>query len=90
MSSKAYDSYLHLRSGYIVPWIDAISLNINTTHDLTMNPIDLLINPFCFEDKENCFASGSLVNDDGYQLNTTGNLNNYTFNYLQDFGATSL
>lgn len=24
LPSKAYDSYLHLRSGYIVPWIDAV------------------------------------------------------------------
>lgn len=34
MSTKAYDSYLHLRSGYIVPWQNARALKANTTYDL--------------------------------------------------------
>lgn len=34
LRSKAYDFYLHLRQGKIVPHQNATQLNINTTYDL--------------------------------------------------------
>jgi len=90
MSSKAYDAYLHLRSGYIIPWQDAHTLNVNTTFDLQQSPIDILINPVCFPENRTCQAFGSYVNDDGFQLNTTSNVNNFTFSYSQDIDGTAL
>jgi len=34
LSSKAYDYYLHLREGYIIPYQNAKNLKIQTTSDL--------------------------------------------------------
>jgi hypothetical protein len=34
LSSKAYNSYAHLRAGYIIPYQDANTLRVKTIHDL--------------------------------------------------------
>lgn len=34
LQSKAYDSYVHLRNGKIIPWQDATSLGINSIYEL--------------------------------------------------------
>lgn len=87
-SSKAYDAYLHIRGGKIIPWQDAIGLRINSTYDLQQLPVDLLIHPGC--DDISCGASGYYYNDDGFVLDTEGYFNNYTFdfNYAYDGNFT--
>ena len=43
--SKAYDYYVHLREGYIIPVQDAFQINALTIADLQDSPVDLHIHP---------------------------------------------
>lgn len=73
LRTKAYDSYLHLREGYIVPMQDGTKLGeekgVRTVKGLMDEGfVDLHINAKCIDDK--CDASGSYFNDDGETLDT--------------------
>lgn len=75
----AYDYYVHLRDGHIIPAQDAFRTNANTTYALQFQPVDFHINP-----KKTPWApafwsaNGVYINDDGESLNITGNYNEYT------------
>lgn len=78
LPSKAYDFHLHLRGGFIVPMQDAIGLEVSTTHDLQLKPVDfhILID-------ENNRASGDYINDDGVTTKDSG-VNKYSISSYKD------
>jgi alpha-glucosidase (family GH31 glycosyl hydrolase) len=43
LRTLAYDYYLHLREGYVVPMQDTFNLNFSTSADLQKEPVDLYI-----------------------------------------------
>lgn len=43
MSTKVYETYLHLRQGYIIPYQDTSELTLKTSADLQEMPIELHI-----------------------------------------------
>lgn len=45
LRTKAYDYYVHIKDGHIIPFQDAFALNANTTFDLAKHPVDFHINP---------------------------------------------
>mgnify|MGYP000397098479 CR=1 FL=1 len=88
-SSLAYEFYLHLRGGYIVPLQDAEYYSVKTTHDLKKCDVDLHILPLC--DFGKCNATGRYLNDDGISVDVTGKQNIYTLNYVGlQFGVLTL
>jgi hypothetical protein len=74
MNSKAYDVYVHLRQGYIVPMQDGTKLGeenkARTTKDLQNHPVDFHLHPSCETD---CTAKGMYLNDDGVVLDIYNN-----------------
>ena len=78
-NSKAYDYYVHLRQGFIIPIQDAFNINAQTIYDLQAKPVDLHINPSPTPWAPSSWhASGVYINDDGESFNITGNYNQYT------------
>ena len=79
LSTKAYDSYLHLREGYIVPMqnLTNYTATILSTADLQKQPIDLHILPLSDPQTGNWQASGFYLNDDGLNVNFAGEINSY-------------
>jgi len=47
LPSLAYQFYLHLRAGHMVPIQDAEALKVKTSQDLKAAPIELHILPLC-------------------------------------------
>jgi hypothetical protein len=92
MGTKAYDVYLYLRMGYIIPLQEGSSLatlnNVRTTKDLQDHPVDLHLLPDCIN-TQNCMATGKYLNDDGVVFDQTGNVNIYEFAYHQDNSTTT-
>lgn len=43
LRTKAYDWYLHLKEGHLIPFQDAAAYNVNNTYDLQQHPIELHI-----------------------------------------------
>lgn len=84
----AWDFYLHLRSGHIVPMQDATTMKANTTVDLQNKPVDFHIHASC--DASICTASGDYINDDGLVLATKNKQNIYELNYQQSVGSGTL
>lgn len=84
--TKAYDFYLHLREGYIIPMQNATAANINTTAQLQDLPVDFHILGSLNADGQSWAASGSYYNDNGTVLNITDNYNKYT---ISASGSTS-
>jgi len=89
MPTMAYEYYLHLRSGFIVPMQDGSMLakekGARTTADLQKYPVDFHINPAC--NATFCVADGTYLNDDGVILDITANQNIYEMSYVQDLSA---
>jgi len=86
LATKAYDFYLHLRAGYMMPFQDAFKMGydkIKTSQDLKDHPMELHILADC--DGTNCIANGRYLNDDGLSLNVTAN--EYTLAYAQPVGG---
>merc|ERR1711957_845821 len=73
LDSKAYDFYLHLREGYIVPMQDAKALGIMNSADLQEHPVDFHVSPT--SNVTHFIAAGRYLNDDGLVLNVTGHQN---------------
>lgn len=90
LDSKAYDYYVHLREGFIVPMQNATGLGVNTTTDLQDYPVDFHVNPAC-NLSYLCLADGQFINDDGLVLNTTGSQNIYriTYDYSIEYSPSS-
>ena len=89
LPSKAYDFYLHLREGYIVPMQDAKALKAMTSADLQDEPVDFHVSPIA--NGTHFSAMGRYLNDDGLVLNVTGNQNVYAITYESaktDIGST--
>lgn len=89
LDSKAYDFYLHLREGYIVPMQDAKALNAMTSADLQKQPVDFHVSPTA--NTTHFVAMGRYLNDDGVVLNVTGYQNVYGITYESvktDVGST--
>jgi hypothetical protein len=66
LDTKAYDFYVHLRQGYIVPMQNATLFNVMNVADLQKLPVDFHIlgstdNKLGFA----WYAAGVYVNDDG-------------------------
>jgi alpha-glucosidase (family GH31 glycosyl hydrolase) len=85
LSSFAYDFYLHLRGGYMVPMQDAKALKVKTSQDLKVAPFDLHVLPVC--DAQKCAATGRYLNDDGISVDVKGAQNIYTLTYTQPVGG---
>lgn len=77
LRTKAYDFYVHIRDGNIVPLQNATKLNVNTTAQLQQSPIDLHILGTPNKGGEAWYAAGTYINDDGLNLTTQGNYNHY-------------
>ena len=77
LSSKAYDFYVHLRDGYIIPMQDATSLGVLSTTDLQQYPTDFHILGTPGALGMTWYAAGSFVNDLGNetQANIARNYN---------------
>eukprot|EP00347_Sterkiella_histriomuscorum_P022543 403338093 len=75
--SLAYDFYLNLREGYLIPFQDAYKINAQTTNDLTKNPIDLYILGSKQEATPEFSAKGEYFNDNGLVLNLNNEFNHY-------------
>jgi alpha-glucosidase (family GH31 glycosyl hydrolase) len=92
LSTLAYEFYLHLRAGYIVPMQDGVNqnkfLNITTTTAQQSEPIDLYVLPNC--NATFCVSSGSYINDNGEDLDLTNNVNQYDVSYSQDISIPSV
>ena len=67
LSTKAYDFYLHLREGHIVPMQNQTEYGGMNTKDMQNKPVDFLILPSLGGDG-NWTASGHYTNDDGLTL----------------------
>jgi len=89
LSTLAYEFYLHLREGYIVPMQDGVNLNkysdITTTANLQTEPIDLHVLPTC--NATFCVSSGTYINDNGLDNTLDKNTNHYSIDYVQDIAA---
>lgn len=73
LSSKAYEFYLHLRAGHMMPFQDVTTMGyskVKTTQDLKALPVELHVLPLC--DTTSCTATGRYLNDDGISLDVTG------------------
>lgn len=77
LRTKAYDFYVHLREGHIVPMQDATALNINTTAQLQQEYVDFHVLPSLSADETTWSANGLYYNDDGVVFNFTNNSNSY-------------
>jgi hypothetical protein len=89
LDSKAYDFYLHLREGYIVPMQDAKALGAMKSADLQAQPVDFHVSPTSNDTHHH--AMGRYLNDDGTVLNVTGYQNVYAITYESaktDVGST--
>ena len=91
MSTKVYETYLHLRNGFIVPWQDTKNMDFKTSKDLQNAPIELHVlgdpttGPQGFIYWE---AKGTYINDDGEVLDISGNFNGYNFVARMDTNLT--
>lgn len=83
-STKAYDFYVHLYEGHIVPMQNATKLNAMTTFDLQNYPVDLHILGSANKMGEAWYATGTFVNDDGLTTSLNGNYNHYAFAAMAD------
>ena len=92
LSTLAYEFYLHLMGGTIIPMQDgknlALTANVSTTFDLQQQPVDIHVLPICTA--ASCVSSGWYVNDDGEVLDLwpAKVQNNYIFGYKQDLVLT--
>lgn len=76
----AYDSYLHLKEGKIVPMVNATKYKSMNTKQLQQNPIDLHILGKASTWMEGIWtAQGNYYNDDSSVQNGTGYFNSYKF-----------
>jgi hypothetical protein len=81
---------LHLRQGYMVPLQDAKKLDIRTTVDLQKIPVDFHVLPLPSDPSAlNWRASGIYANDDGLNLDVTGNWNQYSFSLVGQYSGTA-
>jgi hypothetical protein len=75
----AYDAYLHIKEGSIVPMQNATAVVANTTHDLQQQPVDFHVlgklSPWSTTAVWG--ARGTYINDDGLNVTTEGNYNQY-------------
>ena len=91
MPSKAYDFFLHLREGHIIPfqnityWEALYEDVFLTTGDTQNYPTSFLVHPTCNETF--CFAEGQYINDDGETTNLTERRNAYKIRFIQDLSA---
>jgi len=92
LSTLAYEFYLHLREGYIVPMQDGVNLNkysnITTTANLQTEPIDLHVLPTC--NATFCVSSGDYINDNGLDNTLSMNMNQYSISYVQSIAAPNV
>lgn len=83
LPSKAYDSYLHIREGWIVPMHDLADLktsNFKTSVDLQNSPISLyVLGSVSQDDPTSWQASGNFFNDNGIVTDLVNNYNLYQF-----------
>lgn len=71
MDTKAYDYYLHLREGFMVPMQDTLTMDsLNNSAELQNMPVDFHINPSC--NTTDCSAEGRYLNDNGWIVDTEG------------------
>lgn len=88
LPSYAFDYYLDLRAGYIIPMqnatkIASLDLNIGknvTTHALQDEPVEIHVMPICNNDTKMCTATGDYINDDGITVDLT-NRHTYKLGY---------
>jgi alpha-glucosidase (family GH31 glycosyl hydrolase) len=82
LPSFAFNYYVHLREGYIVPKQEATEMhNFNSSQYLQNQPVDFHVNPLC---AATCNASGVYLNDDGEVLETEGYRNIYNLSMSWD------
>lgn len=84
LETKAWNFYVHLREGYIVPLQDTAGLKIKTLGELQRHPVDFHVHPGCSASV--CQATGEYLNNDGLVLDLTGNQNTYQLSYRQRVG----
>jgi alpha-glucosidase (family GH31 glycosyl hydrolase) len=88
LPTKAYDFYLHLREGSLVPMQNgtelAKTMNVSSTHDLQQHPVELHLLPLCDIPSGTCIATGSYYNDDGVVFDTETNSNMYDLVFTLD------
>lgn len=61
---------------------------VNTTEDLKKNPVDFhVLGSITDEDTGAWVANGVYVNDDGEQVDVTGNYNQYQFTVRRSFAS---
>ena len=78
MRTKAYDYYLHIKEGSIVPLQNAHQIRPSTTSDLQKQKVNLhILGKESTMPSASWEAEGKYVNDDGVTLNLTGNYNLY-------------
>jgi len=87
LETKAWNFYVHLLEGHIVPMQDA-ALNTSTIADLQQLPVDFHVHASC--DSSICSASGEYLNDDGLVLELENNQNVYALHYQHSGGSASL
>jgi hypothetical protein len=88
LPSYAFNYYLDLRAGHIIPMqnatkIASLDLNIGknvTTHSLQDEPVEIHVMPICNNDTKMCTAIGDYINDDGITVDLT-NRHTYRFDY---------
>jgi hypothetical protein len=88
MRSKAYDFYLHIREGHIIPMQDAKKLGVMKTADLGQHPTDLhIFGKYTLVEGEPQYVSeGVYFNDDGLNRTLTNNSNTYHINTYTNTG----
>ena len=83
MRTKAYDKYVHLREGYMIPMQDGKDLvmnqNVTTLKELQNHPMSIHVNPTC--NASACSATGDYSNDDGLVFDLKNNRNWYAFSF---------
>jgi hypothetical protein len=81
LSTKAYEAYVHLKEGSIVPMQNGYVLcdtyGLRTVKELKDHPIQAIVNPACVGGV--CTSKGSYYTDDGDVLDNTGKVNSYDF-----------
>ena len=78
LPSTLRNSFVHIREGFVVPMQDATKLKANTSVDLQNSPVDLhILGQYRVPGIQSWAAEGLYVNDDGLNVDTQGNVNQY-------------
>jgi len=92
LSTKAYEFYLHLRAGHIIPMQDGTNLaktnHVSTTAALQTYPTDFHLLPDCSNTANPCTSIGDYINDDGIDPDLAQKQNIYSLAYNQPQGTT--